>query len=554
MLNKVLPLEENLNKYLKRADERAEKGDYISALAFCFSALSIKKTPQVHKMLAQIYSDMGLYELANQYWFYYLDKTPEKNCGLAYEELGINHFYMGNTLLANYYFNKKVEVDGFIEEEGVDKEILDYFEKESQGGKRFRIIYPLSRADFSDKIAESKRKLAIGDFVGAIKNLKDIPVGVKDFDKAADQLSLAYFLSGDIEKAIEVNKRRLNHGGDKLSIYCNLSSMYHAQKMGDKSEYYYSLALSEPIESSDDEYRLATVSLEQKQEEKGLALLEKVLKERSFDVDTEYLLALVKINLGRFDEAEKIFRNLIRINPYDFLWNYYHKLALSLLKGDESAKALLPVSYEMDIPRQVRTEWVEKVKKFALNNLAGKKKPKGIQEVIDWGVRNYSGNDVFAKACILSFGASNSKNDNEYLKSKLIEDEISTDIKILILYLLVMKGITEKISLVISGVFVKAKPNKLKLKEDMLSMQVKSAYALCFSKAVIMGLDELPKIAKSAEKVYKTLSNAQVEADEGEIATLIIEGCNYPYFKNLRELCSLFGASEVKVIALKSRL
>lgn len=551
MANKILSVTDHIKKYVTKANERAEKEDFLSALGFCFSALSLGKTTEALFVTASVYADMGLYELSNQYWFYYLEKTPEKNRGVAYEEIAINYFYLGNFVLSGYYFNKKLEVDGFLSPDGIDKEITDYFsESKEEGG--YRLVYPLSKAEIDKKITDAKRKMAGGDFDGAIKLYNEIPKTFSSYDKVADDNSLAHFLSGDIEKGIEINRERLKDGGDKFSIYCNLSSMYGALKNKEKSSYYYSLALSEPIKNPEDEYRLATACLEHKDEEKGLALLEKVLKERAFDLDTEYLLALVKINTGRYDEAERTLKNLYRINPTEFLYKYYLKLARRLIAGDEKAKEILPVEYELDVPKKVRNEWIKCIKTTAFGGVKGKI-DKDLFEILEWGLRDFGGNDTVAKACVLALSTGRKDYDN-YLKEKLMDADISADLKVMILYIFVVCGCIQKYSLVVSGVFVTAKPAKINVGDDFISISINAAYAICFAKSVIMGINDLGKIAKSAEKVEKQARKVGAFISEGELATLIMDGCKYPYFNDLREICSIFGTDEIRISELKKQM
>ena len=550
MKGKILSVTDHLKKYIKKADECAEKEKFLSALGFCFSALSIKRTSETLSAIANVYADMGLYELSNKYWFYYLEKTPEKSCGRAYEELAINYFYLSNFTMSGYYFNKKIETDGFLSPEGIDKEITEYFSAPIEE-KGFRLVYPLSKAEIESRVKDAKRKMAGADFEGAIKAYLEIPETANGYDKIADDLSLAYFLSGNVEKGIEINRKRLKSGGDKFSAYCNLSSMYGSKKDKEKSEYYYALALSEPIKNSEDEYRLATVCLEHNNEQKGLALLEKVLKERAFDVDTEYLLALVNVNLYRYDEAERILKNLVMIDPTDFLYGYYLRLVKMLKKGDEKALSYLPVEYELDIPRKVRTEWFDKFRD-SLGVLTPARE-KAMLEILDWGIRDFSGNEIFAKSCVLFF-MTGKRRGEKFLREKLLDPDIAPEIKVLIIYVLIINGCFEKISFVVSGVFMKVKPTNIGVGEDFTANRFKSAYALCFAKSVVMGISDVNKIAKSAEKIAKQARQNFVSADEGEWATLILDGCKYPYFKNLRDLCSTFGTDEIKISELKRKL
>ena len=101
-MEKIIPFDKNVNRYRRKANGYADKGDFMRALAFLNSAKSIDCNIDVLVDLADAYADMGLLELSNKYWFKYIDKAPKDKVSTAYEELAINYFYLDN--YCHYYY------------------------------------------------------------------------------------------------------------------------------------------------------------------------------------------------------------------------------------------------------------------------------------------------------------------------------------------------------------------------------------------------------------------------------------------------------------------
>jgi len=546
MENGLKYLRNNHGAYLDKACEYAESDDYIRALEFCYSALKLKPNYRVYATMASIYLDMGLYDASIKSAFKYLDKAPKEEQGEAFITLAIDYFNLGNLAVAGYYLGKKMEVDGVIEQDALDDEMLEYFSKENpEEEKRFRLVYPLEKADYSDRHKKGKRLIANGEFKSAIKVLESVPEGVKDYDLIADDLAIAHFLAGDVTKAIEVNRKRLKDGGRAFSTYCNLVSLYKIEGDDQKAEYYYSLAVKEDYSGTEDEYRLATTALEMKDTARGLTLLNKVLQDRKYDDNALYLRVLACINAGQIDGAIESLSILKKIEPDEYLYDYYLSFTKRLLAGDESAKQMLPLSYELDIPEKARAEFVDKMRKLTPANCQ-KAFSNQIFEVARWGVNNYGGNDVFAKACILTLGSNLHKRESELLKEKLLDNDISEELKIVMIYVLIMNGETGKLALSTGGVFRKIKINKPNFGKDLYSARMNSVYALCFAKSVVIGVSDLNKIAWSAQNLCEKMRSANEQDGlffgENELCAVIIKGCEFPYFKSFNEICKIYGA------------
>ena len=161
-MSNVLQFKKDYNTYLKLALERAEKGDLAGALGFLFSAKAISNDYQILAKIADVYAEMGVLELSNKYWFYYLDKAPKEKQSVAIEELAINFFYMEDYVASSYYFHLKLTTDGFVNRDKLDPEIIEFFSGEEHRKNSYYVAYPYDKADYSYTAKRGKRALASG--------------------------------------------------------------------------------------------------------------------------------------------------------------------------------------------------------------------------------------------------------------------------------------------------------------------------------------------------------------------------------------------------------
>ena len=141
---KIIQFEKTPERNKNLARERVKKEDYLGALSILLS--TEKPLYDTYAEIADVYADMGLLELSNEYWFKYIDCAPKDKVAVAYEELAINYFYLENLWASGYYFHQKISVDGFISKEGLDQEIIDFFSGEDYKKHAYRIAYPKDNA------------------------------------------------------------------------------------------------------------------------------------------------------------------------------------------------------------------------------------------------------------------------------------------------------------------------------------------------------------------------------------------------------------------------
>ena len=107
-MDKVLQMDKSAERYLKIAEERAEREDFSGALSFLFCAEKLSPTYEVFYRIADVYSALGMLEHSNKYWFKFLASAPKEKRTVAFEELAINYFYLDNFWATSHYFHKKI--------------------------------------------------------------------------------------------------------------------------------------------------------------------------------------------------------------------------------------------------------------------------------------------------------------------------------------------------------------------------------------------------------------------------------------------------------------
>lgn len=554
MEKKILLCDNNDTERLRKlAAARSDNGDFVGALGFLFRALENGNDPEVITDIADAYADMELFELSNKFWFIYLANAPKDKESIAYEELGINYFYMDNLYMSGYYFHKKYLIDGYISQEGLDPDIVDYFSGVIDNKDAYRVAYPPERADYSYELKEAKRAVIAADYERAEKLLERIPEGCTQYAEAMEELSMLKFLTGSVDEGINVCRAQLNSVGDNIAAYCNLSSMYHYKSDDEKSRYYYVKALEQPLNDISDYYKLATCSLEQKEHLKAIGYMERIITERPYETNIRYLNALALLNCGKFERAEREFSYLYRLKPWDGVVKYYAALAGRLIKyGDKDG--VLPLDYIDEVPETEEVRRLATLKdlpKLETDKINRALKNPDNFDCVVWGLTNSE--ESVEKLCVLVLMSSTLKKAHAALTDVLIDPDAPMYLKEIIVYVLIISGHKKSLSLTKGGVYLRVKPKKLRF-EKMPEYEVFFlSYAFCFSRLAVSVETDLEKTAFATERVFKKLKDKIDPALIGkeELAALITVDCKFKGIGSERRIARVFGADYKKYVELK---
>ena len=275
----IIRFEKTPERDKKIARERAKNEDFMGALSILLSMDN--PTYETFAEIADVYSDMGLLELSNEYWYKFINVAPKEKLSIAYEELAINFFYLENLWASGYYFHQKISVDGYISNEGLDQEIIDFFSGNDYKKHAYRIAYPRERADYTLELKRSKRALSVGAFEDGVTALTAIPLERRTEEISGD-LAISYLMCDKLDLAEEVCRDSIKRHGENVTAYCNLSTVYDMKEDYENSEYYYQKALSMRTGDRAEWYKIATCAIARQDHLTIIDCLKKILDTSMF--------------------------------------------------------------------------------------------------------------------------------------------------------------------------------------------------------------------------------------------------------------------------------
>ncbi len=547
MEKKIVQFEKNENRYIKLADEKIASGDLLGALGFLFSALAINDSAETLMDIADVYSQMSLYELSNKYWFYFMEKAPKEKVSIAYEELAINFFYMDDFLASGYYFHQKLAVDGFVTREGLDQEIIDFFSGEETKDNSYYIAYPYERADYSYVIKKGKRALSIGNFNEAIRIFKTIPAECLD-EESAGELAIAYLMNDQPDFSVAVARESLAIHGDNVTALCNLSNVYDFKEDVEKSKYYYDKALACAKGAKNEEYKLVTCAIERSDHKTVKTCLEKILTERPYDVVMQFFYGIALLNCGEKEGARYAFYRAYRLDPKDKIYKFYAQYATKVCREDYNGENYLPLRYLKKLPSTVEESYKKKIKELVSNpnKVSFALKKAEFREVVEWGV--YYG-EKLARECVFILATAFTPYAKKLLRELLMDSELDTSVKQVIVYALIVDGYKERFNVVDRNFFLRLKAKKVVCEREEDGGIYLSAYGLAFSRLAFLGIEKLDKLSGAINNVYARFKGviSEAEVTNEEIAALAVSICKIPGLEKEEEIMRVFEIKKQKL-------
>ena len=543
-MKKVVSITESVSAYKKLADDKADRGDLSGALGLYFTVLKTDgKNLGTIADIADCYADMGLLELSNRYWFKFLTVCPKDKQGVAYEELAINYFYLDNLWAAGYYFHLKVERDGFIAEEGLDEEIVEFFSAPQIKKEDYYIAYPFNLADYSGVIKKAKRAFSAGDLPRAINLYGKVPEECLT-EEAASDYSTALFLFGKDEEAVKTSKDSIDRYGENVNAFCNLSSLYSARGDGDKAEYYYERALSARKGDKEECFKIAACAIERGDDHVAKECLTVILNERPYDDIMNFFYALSLMNLGEYQAAAEAMNKTLRLIPFDPVYGFYCDLFTEIQTDNSVADLYLPFAYIKALPSVT-----ERAYKREINKMINGKTPfislnRAAREMLNIALRFED--KKIAKSAAYLLDRSGTDKDKEIIFAALLDNEVDDEVKNSLVYLLVSGGEKRRINAVIGNYFASVKPRKVVFENKADGALYMSAYALAVAKSANWGIDDCAKLAFNINLLYTDYSELIRFNGFGaeSVAAIGFLLCDFPRIAEVKSVCAAFGVDK----------
>jgi tetratricopeptide (TPR) repeat protein len=399
---KVVPFEQSGEFFHRKARKHVENNNYINALNYYRKA--IEKDPdnlEYSLDLAEVFSEMGYFNESNQILFSVVQKNPARtDCFFAIgcNFLGLQEFSKAEECLEKYLDQDQY---GLYAEEAQDLlEVLQsqefYYEmiNETEPGKEKAFAIAARGKDFLDK----------GDYKQAVRELEKVARREPGLTFARNNLALAYFCVGKLDKAIETCRDILEENPLNIHANCNIALFLYEKGDFEDSSRHIDTVLALNVEDPEELHKVVVTLCETKQHKKVNQLLKKLLQYKPYDTKVLHYMAVSCYNLKLFKSAWKYWDKIEKISPNNTISSYY-KHYLKGIMNDDKAFAELPYNFQVPYDEIIRrVKKINELLKLPSVDLADKwRNGDSLLSLLSWGLDL---NDVLIKKAILNVVAS----------------------------------------------------------------------------------------------------------------------------------------------------
>ena len=459
-MGNVIKFKRNIQKLYDRANDKCDDGDYVSALSSLLNeAENYLDNAEVCAHIADIYTELGLYENAIIFWFKYMKRAKKKDYFDGYNGLGANYYFSGDTRVAGYYFNEQLSVDPTNSGAYGDalEEFLDEAFKEE---RKFHLVKDKTQDEIDGEIIENAKALnKDGEYQKAIEVLNQITEDRKSFAEALSERAFSHYCLDEIERAVYYAEKSIELGFTSIG---SLTFIIHLLLSADKpnAEYYLELLINFEVEDTESKYKKLNALCEFYLFEDAEKLCDELLNEEFYDVNTSFIKAFLTYNRGDYKGAEQNFRKayLLSFNPVAL---YYLRLSQSAIEG-KATVGELRVSF--DLPYEVIEDYFNIIKKIANDHSLIKNYSKRLlTDIADWCFT--LGPQQAQSVLTVCFARSDDNYYINYLKEVLINPTVRDDVKKHCVAVLYENGVKKGLKVVFSHYFKEIKTQMVEFKE-----------------------------------------------------------------------------------------
>lgn len=343
--NRVLSFDAGAEFYQKRAAKAMEQQDYTGALKYLRRAVKMEPDNLELRMdMANAYALMGLYERSNleiQLMFHKKELPAEALFGMASNYMALGDYDQADVLFQVY---QKMEPEG------------EYFDQACEAlGYLAECDYetPLDR-ELDELSMDGKAALDAGDIDHAIECLEKALEKDPDMTYARNNLAVAYYCIGNMDKAWEHLDQVL--AADPLDVHGRCNESLFCLATGDREGAAAALARLrlERIEELDELFKYCLALADTNMDQELMQALKKIFLQTPYDGTMLYLCGACQYNLGRYAESMLTFEKLTLTEPDSLLAAWGLKHAGTAVR--EGTPPLERLSYSFDLPADISAE------------------------------------------------------------------------------------------------------------------------------------------------------------------------------------------------------
>ncbi len=371
---KIVSLKKDSEFYFRVGMKYANKKSTVNALKYFRKAVDLEPYNADYQFnLACILVELKQVESANEILLGILTNI-DPTLTECYFGIGCNYFDLSNFKKAKEYIEKYIYFapEGQFIEEAYDilYYLQIYYDMEA-GKKSGRSILKLEK--------ECRQLMAEGEYKKAKKKLETVIQSQPDSIWARNDLSVAYFFTGETDKAISIAKSSLRLKANDITALCNLTLFYSILKKNDLYKKHLEIINGFAIENKFEIMKIIETFVQLKEHKRISKLIFRYLKKNK-EAFLFHFLAASYYNSKCFDKAHEAWVEFKKHSShYKAIADYYIELNKATMEGKTFFKE---IAYGTELPSQNDNELInpdieDGLKAFIAKELGAKteKKP-----------------------------------------------------------------------------------------------------------------------------------------------------------------------------------
>ncbi|MEF3312742.1 tetratricopeptide repeat protein [Paenibacillus sp. GYB004] len=340
----VITVEMDATFFFERAVQSLDRHRYDKALKYFRRAVEFEPdNPVNHCNLAGVLSETGDYEESNRILQHIVEQI-DPSMTECYFYMANNYANMENYEAAEEALVYYLEHDPNGQYLDEAEEMMDLLGYELERPTKLTSIKSREGLFEHDR---ARTLLEEGKFSEAVRILEKLVKKSPDFMAARNNLALAYYYMGLFDKAMTSIHQVLELEPGNLHALCNLAIFHqHSGNREELGELLVSLRKTYPMHH-DHIFKLATTMGILSEHETAHRLFRRLLKsgESGLDPCLYHYTAVAAYNIGKYAEAEKLWRTVEKLDPGTDIPRYY----LTQLRDAEAGNKK-PVGYHYHLP------------------------------------------------------------------------------------------------------------------------------------------------------------------------------------------------------------
>lgn len=546
-MGKIIKFRKSLNQSFDKANDKCDEGDYLFALSSLLNEMERHPdNADVCAHVADIYTELGLYENAILTWFKYLLRAKKEDYWEAYNGLGANYYFLEENYLASYYFSEQLkiteEVCGVYAE--VLEDFLDNFGEDKN--QTFKLVKEKTKEEKKQEFLDKIHKLCNeGKEDDALKILQEIKKGDYLYGESLVEQALIYLKNDEIVKALDYIKLSFNENCVSLLSLSLAIDLSKALKTDEETVY---LKMLEEYSAVDDEekYKKMTALYENGLEDSAREIAVELLKDDRFDANTSYVLGFLLFNKGDLKGAEKCFKTAYLLSG-NYTSLYYLRHVQKVIDKKENCQN---INVDFSVPKTESNRQVDLLNSLVEAESLSNEYPLSVmKDLIDWCVSNKDDRATFPTCW--AFIQSGRGDLFELVKEVLVNPTVSDVVKQSVVSVICADTKVKSIKLVVDGVFKIITFNRPDFSVENKELFEK-AYAKASGKVYVFKNDNKCLLSIGAKELQRELIatgnvNAVSDVSALSCAMYVYSGLNI--FKN-NNFYEFFGTTKSKVVEI----